>query len=145
MPDTPSEPLATTPTGWLNQPLLSGCRSSPALIDGCVASNLTVNAALLAFPAASEQLPPSDAPPVSGPAYVNGGLQAATPETGSVATKLTVTGSRYQPFSPPRSGTAFVTGGVASYASDTPAGALVFPALSVHVPDTCCAEPSGPE
>ena len=38
MPDTPSEPLATTPTGWLNQPLLSGARAGVAAATGGVAS-----------------------------------------------------------------------------------------------------------
>ena len=60
--------------------------------------------------------------------------------------KLTVTGFRYQPFpSGGRSTEGETVGGVASYLNAKLAGALVFPAASLHVPETATAAPSPPE
>ena len=142
IPEVASEPEATSATGLLNQPFASGARERPAETDGAVASNLTVNAAVAVFPAASVQLPPSGVPAVSGPGYVAGAEHDTIPEAASDPPNVTVTASRYQPAS--RSGTAVVAGGVASYLS-VARGAAVFPARSVHEPPTFCAMPSGPE
>ena len=73
-------------------------------------------------------------------------MQAATPDVASVPAKLTVTGFRYQPFpSGGRSTEGETVGGVASYLNAKLAGALVFPAASLHVPVTATAAPSPPE
>ncbi len=51
---------------------------------------------------------------------------------------MTVSGFRYHPLpSGARSAAAVTVGAVPSYLSPTDVGALVFPALSRHVPETC--------
>ena len=58
----------------------------------------------------------------------------------------TVSGCRYQPFAfGGRSAVAAAVGGVESYLIVAVAGALVLPALSVHVPEIGWDAASGPE
>ena len=58
---------------------------------------------------------------------------------------MIVTGFRYQPlWSGARSGEGVTVGGVASYLKPTLAAALVFPALSVHVPESPAVALSAP-
>ena len=73
-------------------------------------------------------------------------MHASTPETGSVPAKPIATAWLYQPFaSAARAGLPPVTvGAVASYLSWWLKGALTLPALSVQVPGTDAAAPSGP-
>ena len=57
-----------------------------------------------------------------------------------------MTGCLYQPFAlGARASVPDASGAVASYLNVTPEGVLVFPAMSVHVPDRVTEAASGPE
>src|ERR1700693_1127884 len=93
---------------------------------------LKATAGLLVFPAASVQVPESEALPLSGPLYAVL-LQLSIPEVASVPLHVTVSAWLYQPlWSVPRSAaaTTFV-GGVASYLNPN-VFVPVLPALSVQ-------------
>ena len=69
----------------------------------------------------------------------------AIPDNVSVPVTFSVTGWRYHPFAlGARASVPDASGAVASYLNVTPAAALVFPALSVHVPDRVTEPASGP-
>ena len=98
----------------------------------------------LVFAALSLQVPDSEALSASGPLYWTGAAQESTPDNGSVPRKATVTAWLYQPLeSGSRSGFASTLGGVASYLSSNPVP-LLFPALSVQLPETDVWSVSGP-
>jgi len=142
MPDPPSDPWKTTWTGWLYQPLLSGGRSKVMLsIDGAPASYFTPTPAEAELPALSVQLAVPEPPPPSVPP-----LHEAIPERLSLPLAPKSTGCLYQsPKSGPRESEALTDGGVASYLIGPKlAGALVFPAWSVHVPVNEAPAVSGP-
>jgi hypothetical protein len=113
---------------------------------GAVASYLKSNAVSLALPAASRHVPVTDTAVSSGPLYSAGAVHETAPDVASVPLNVTLSGRRYQPLpSGALSALAETAGAVASYLSVASAGALVFPALSVHVALTEAAALSGPE
>src|SRR5581483_10841182 len=68
IPEVASEPVNAIATAWLYQPFASGPRAGAAVTLGGVASYLIVSDdASLTLPATSRQVPPTDAPPLSGP------------------------------------------------------------------------------
>ena len=115
-PEVASLPVKVTATAWLYQPFESAAR--PALDPvtcGAVASYLSPSEAAPTFPALSEQVPPSEAPAVSGPAYVFGATHESTPDVESLAPKETDSAWLYHPFaSGTRAGVAVTEGGVLS-------------------------------
>jgi hypothetical protein len=125
----------------LYQPLLSGGRSNVMLsIEGEPESYLTPTPALAELPALSVQLAVADPPPIVPDVH------EAIPERLSVPEALKSTGWLYQsPESGPRDKEMPTEGGVASYLIGPKlVGALVLPALSVHVPENDALVPSGP-
>src|SRR5262245_3745155 len=144
-PDTPSVASKVTVRAWLNQPLESAARPGVAEVAGAVASYFTGSVALLAFPAWSRQVPETAAVALSGPEYVFGASQDASPETLSVAANVTPTGALYQPFAlAARPGVAVSCGPVASYFRANERGET-FPARSRQEPLTDAPALSGPE
>ncbi len=68
IPAGASEPPNAIATAWLYQPFASGARAGAALTLGGVPSYLIVtDEASLTLPAASRQVPPTVAAPLSGP------------------------------------------------------------------------------
>jgi hypothetical protein len=112
-PDVESLPLNDTSTGWLYQPFASGLLEGVAVTAGDVASYLSAYVVgALWFPATSVHVPPTVAPPVSGPEYVIW-EHDAIPDVGSIPVKVILTGELNQP--PPfgaRSGEAPATVGL---------------------------------
>jgi hypothetical protein len=126
----------------LYQPLLSGGRSKVMLsIDGAPASYFTPTPAEAELPALSVQVAVPDPPPPIVPP-----LHEAIPERLSLPPAPKSTGWLYQsPKSGPRETEALTDGGVASYLIGPKlVGALVFPALSLHVPENDALSVSGP-
>jgi hypothetical protein len=66
-PEVASVALHAIVTGWLYQPFRSGARSGVAVTLGDVASNLSVKAAEVVFPALSVHAPGTAALALSGP------------------------------------------------------------------------------
>ena len=143
-----------SPAAWVNEivsgaryhPFALGARSAAATAVGAVASYLSVaEAGVLTFPARSVHVPDTCRVAPSGPLKV-GVVHTSTPEVASVPVTFSVTGCRYQPFlSGPRANTPDAAGAVASNLNVSAAGALGFPALSVHVPERETFPESGPE
>src|SRR5205823_1726506 len=115
-PEATSPPLKLTATAWLYQPFESAARPAfDPVTCGAVASYLSPSEAAPTFPALSEQVPPSEAPAVSGPAYVFGATHESTPDVESLAPKETDSAWLYHPFaSGTRAGVAVTEGGVLS-------------------------------
>src|SRR5512143_2112780 len=133
MPDPPSLPWNATWTGWLYQPFESGGRSNVMLsIVGAPASYWIEAPAVPTLPALSVQLALTEPPPPNVPE-----LHEAIWERLSLPDAWKSTGWLYQPFaSGPRERETDTAGGVASYLIGPKlTGALVLPALSVHVPE----------
>src|SRR5262245_4251055 len=108
-------------------------------MEGPPESYFTETPALPVLPALSVQL--AVAPPLTVPE-----LQEAIPERLSLPRALKSTGWLYQsPESGPRERETPTEGGVASYRIGPKlAGALTFPARSVHVPENAALAVSGP-
>jgi hypothetical protein len=93
-----SDPENVPSTGWLYQPFASGGRDAEADTLGAVPSYWSANEPeLLVFPAASVQVPLTDALLESGPEYVVD-VQTAIPDVASVPANDTATPWLYQPF-----------------------------------------------
>jgi hypothetical protein len=92
-----SVPKNPTVSGWLYQPFASGPRDGLGVVEGAVASYLTAADAGSTLPALSRQEPLTEALLLSGPEYVSGEVQEASPEVASLPEKLTVSEWLYQP------------------------------------------------
>ena len=133
-----------TVRGALNHPFAFGWREGAAVVRGAVASYLSANDVLPAFPAWSRHVPATAAVALSGPEKLFVGSHESSPDVASPPEKLTVSGAVYQPAAfAGRLGAAVTCGAVASYLSGREPASL-FPALSRHEPLTVAAEASGP-
>src|SRR5262249_5342824 len=139
-----SVPAKETPTGARYQPFAFGARDGVAVTVGAVASYLKANAAEAELPAASVQLPETDAEAVSGPLYdfaasqVTPVLSASLPLTETMSPWL-----NQPPESAARAAFALTVGAVASYLNVAVADA-VLPAASVQEPLCVPVAVSGP-
>src|SRR5918995_5461735 len=144
MPDVASKPPKLTVSGWLYQPFASAGLEGKLWAVGAVSSYLRSRDANAAFPAWSRQVPLTTAMPLSGPAYLIAAGQDASPESRSLAEKLTESGALYQPSAfGARETDVLACGAVASYLNAND-GAALFPARSRQLPLTDAVAVSGP-
>ena len=145
-PESLSDPLNSTVSGFEYHPFTSGGRAGCATVVGGVESKRKPAEAGARLPALSVHSPATPADPESGPAYVAAAVHDAIPEVASLPANEIATGFAYHPFaSGARPSDALAEGGVASYSSVSCAGALVLPAASRQLPVTTAEPESGPE